>query len=232
MAKEPMDTIFNLYPSLKLTPIKNNMTHKDYLFSDALNGEANVISCASNNNRWEVVLDRTLFHPRGGGQLPDLGWINDSLVIDVILKESTIVHIVDTPISNGSVKIKVDLEKRILHSRLHSAGHLIGHAGMLIGLTPIKAQHWPESSSVSFNHDQEIEHNQEYFEKTVNDLVNKNLAREYESHDGERIVHFESIARFACGGTHVPNLKEIKTVKILGIKNKKNILVISYTVTP
>lgn len=207
------------------------MTGRDYFFSDALDGQANIIACTPRDSNWDILLDRTLFHPKGGGQLSDKGWINNSKIIEVISHDSIVTHVVDAPLSIGRARIKIASEIRLLHSRLHSAGHLIGHVGVMIGLTPIKAQHWPGASSVSFKYEKEMQQSIVDFESCINNLINKDLARKYESNENFRAVSFGELPPFPCGGTHVLNLKEIVSVNILEIKYKKNALIISYDVS-
>ncbi|WP_432692394.1 hypothetical protein [Morganella morganii] len=45
------------------------MTEKCYLTSRALQGTATVLECRpAEDGRYAVILDKTLFHPQGGGQ--------------------------------------------------------------------------------------------------------------------------------------------------------------------
>lgn len=57
------------------------MTERLYYTSDATQGQANIMSClAEPDGRYAITLDRTLFHPQGGGQPSDAGWIGDAAV--------------------------------------------------------------------------------------------------------------------------------------------------------
>ncbi|MFH7115838.1 hypothetical protein ACHWGW_18970, partial [Klebsiella pneumoniae] len=52
------------------------MTERVYYTSDATDGRAQIIACtAEADGRYAIELDRTLFHPQGGGQPADRGWI-------------------------------------------------------------------------------------------------------------------------------------------------------------
>lgn len=61
------------------------MTERLYYTSDATLGQANVTTrIAEPDGRYAITLDRTLFHPQGGGQPSDSGWIGDVAVQSVI----------------------------------------------------------------------------------------------------------------------------------------------------
>ena len=50
------------------------MTERVYYTSDATDGRAQIIACtAEADGRYAIELDRTLFHPQGGGQPADRG---------------------------------------------------------------------------------------------------------------------------------------------------------------
>ena len=54
------------------------MTERLYYTCDDAEGRANVLSCTPEpDGRYAVVLDSTLFHPQGGGQPADVGWIDN-----------------------------------------------------------------------------------------------------------------------------------------------------------
>lgn len=85
----------------------------------------------------KIILDKTIFHPQGGGQPSDTGelLINDMLQCKVTFVSNslnTIEHwvifsecIEIDKIVNSNVLMKIDINSRMNSSKLHSAGHLI-----------------------------------------------------------------------------------------------------------
>ena len=53
---------------------------------------ATVLSCEAGKNGWQVVLDRTVFYPEGGGQPADHGTLDGVAVTDVHEKDGVIFH--------------------------------------------------------------------------------------------------------------------------------------------
>ena len=117
------------------------MTELLYFSSDQLNTQATIQTCREGREGYEVTLDRTTFHPQGGGQPSDIGHINELIVTKVIAKGGDVVHFVNEPIAIGSVTLRVDAHARNLHSRLHSTGHLIGNAVAVLGFAATRC-HW------------------------------------------------------------------------------------------
>ena len=135
--------------------------------------EAEAIILAFTGN--EVVLDRTIFHAQGGGQPADVG--------EIVGREGQIFHVASVTcdaegvIRHGgqtaggekegpsfevgaSVTLKIDREKRLLATRLHSMGHLVDMALEALGyadkLKPGKGYHFPESPYVEYAVEKEI----------------------------------------------------------------------------
>ncbi|MBS3790863.1 MAG: alanine--tRNA ligase, partial [Candidatus Thermoplasmatota archaeon] len=78
----------------------------------------------------EIVLDRTLFYPEGGGQPSDRGVLmTDDMsypVKNVRKNDGVIIHEIDGEISEGeTVKGRIDWERRMALTRHHSATHII-----------------------------------------------------------------------------------------------------------
>ncbi len=206
------------------------MIDRDYYLSDAVESEASVLACEKigDGECWSIELNRTIFHPKGGGQLADDGWIEGRRVLAVEIYGDVIRHIVAEPIALGSVHLRINAQTRSLHARLHSAGHLIGNIGSSFGMIPVKAQHWPGAAWVSFQCEDGRVPDLDEMGKSLRALIDRNLVRVCEFKDGFRIVGFGGLPAFPCGGTHVGNLAEIGEVRLLAIKRKKSVVTIPY----
>ena len=105
------------------------MTEKLY-WNDAYAKEFSAKITKINGN--EVVLDKTLFYPTGGGQPNDTGKItcngNEYKVVDVKSNNDEIIHVLDrNPDAQvgDTVSGAIDWNRRYKLMRLHSAIHLI-----------------------------------------------------------------------------------------------------------
>lgn len=114
--------------------------------------EATVISCEPNPDdadKYDVILDQTLFFPEEGGQSPDKGIINGIPVVDVQIKNNIITHTVsiskdaeenpdevsENAMEKGNadnvqfavgthVKGKIDWQHRFYNMQQHSGEHI------------------------------------------------------------------------------------------------------------
>ncbi|MDG6910690.1 MAG: alanine--tRNA ligase, partial [Nitrososphaerota archaeon] len=77
-----------------------------------------------------VVLDRTVFYPRGGGQEPDRGSIGDAEVVDVEKYGDVVIHKVrgTAPRVGTTVQCSVDARRRRRITQIHTATHIINGA--------------------------------------------------------------------------------------------------------
>ena len=209
------------------------MTQALYL-SDITQAEVEVLKCEpTEDGRFAIQLSNTPFHPQGGGQPSDVGKINDADVLHVVMQNDQIIHYSNHATTLGLAQARVDLNRRRYHSRLHSAGHLIGHVMQAFGWQPTKAQHWPEECKVQFvKQDHSEDQDLETLELLCNQYISSQLVRlTQQNADGYREVSFGDLPAFPCGGTHVQNLSEIGTLEITGYKLKKDKLTVSYRVS-
>lgn len=97
--------------------------------------EARVLSCEEKSGCYEIVLDRTVIFPEGGGQPADRGAIASSEVIDAHEREGVIYHVCSSPVPAGScVTVTLDIERRLDHSARHTGEHMLsGLAFKLFG---------------------------------------------------------------------------------------------------
>jgi alanyl-tRNA synthetase len=188
-----------------------------------------------------VVLDRTAFYPRGGGQEPDHGTIDGKKVADVIKYGSVILHKVDgeLPAAGSQVHGSVDSVRRQRIKRIHTATHILNGASRQV-LGPWVWQHsafkeadYGRLDITHFAHLSEEE--VQKIEDVANDIVMNDLPvtitnlprRTAEEKYGFRIfqggvvpsrtLRIINIADWdvqACGGTHVAGTGEVGLIKI------------------
>ncbi|MEX5550552.1 alanyl-tRNA editing protein [Pseudomonas pergaminensis] len=206
------------------------MTERLFFTHDHLTAELEVLSCTPHEDQFAVILQSTIFHPQGGGQPFDTGWLGESSVLRVIQEGDRVVHYVDRPLAPGPITARVDEQRRALHTRLHSAGHLIGNVGETLGWMPIKAHHWPGEGKITFIRGETA---QAMEAETIQQQVNRWIAADYPRHmnlkDGTREVGFGELPAYACGGTHVQTLGELGQVTILALSEKKGALSVRYS---
>ncbi len=193
-----------------------------------------------------VVLDQTLFYPRGGGVACDTGTLGGAKVIETTKSEDKILHRLDSQPSFGNgetVSGRVDWERRHGLMRMHTAGHLLSalffdRANCRITGNQIEV----DRSRMDFNLESFDRARIEGYVEEANRLIAKDapvktyfLGREEALKMPElvklaeaappvermlRIVEIEGIDRQADGGLHVARLAEIGRIHLLKLENK------------
>lgn len=218
-------------------PETENLFYKE----DPMEFEAKVLKVFDNY----VVLDRTSFYARGGGQEPDHGTIDGFKVIDVDKHANIIVHKLEggTPKEGKTVSGKIDKDRRTNITKNHSSTHILnGSSRKILG-----SWVWQHSAFKESDHARlDITHhspltNQEIkaIEDTANGIVQQNMPITINNYDrgtaeqkygfriyqggvvpvkSVRIVAIEDFDIEACGGTHVPKTGDIELIKITKTK--------------
>jgi len=193
-----------------------------------------------------VVLDRTLFYPGGGGVSCDIGTLGGTSVVETIRSEDKILHSLTFVPSFGkgqSVHGELDWERRHRLMRMHTAGHLLS----AILYTKVNAritgnQIDVDRSRMDFNLEAFDRAQIEGFVQEANSLIQKDAAVKTYFMEREealkrpelvklaeafppaekqlRIVEIEGIDKQADGGLHVQKLSEIGTIQLLKLENK------------
>ncbi len=114
----------------------------------------------TDDGRTDVVLDRTCFYPRGGGQDWDTGTMTGGAktfaVEEVRLDENGVVHHLGQKnepfVAGATVQGTVDGARRNINTQLHSAGHLLDMAVDRLGWpwVPGRGAHYPHMSFVEY----------------------------------------------------------------------------------
>lgn len=224
------------------------------------------------SDAWVLVATSTIFHPQGGGQPSDTGMIaaKDGSgpmfhVQDVRADAAgTVLHLGEfdgeaKPFASAqAVQMTIDKEKRILFSRYHTAGHVLGAAvrhllqDSIEGFDELKASHFPDSAACEFQgliagtHKQAIQARlDEYVKKNMpveidwwdeDDFKNNGLERLIPDREamglaeGEkfRVVKIIGAEVYPCGGTHVKTTTECEKTVVKKIGRSKGTSRVSY----
>jgi len=231
-----------------------------YLFE----GSAKVVSTSDGEDGKKVViLDKTIFYPQGGGQRFDVGKISNATTVfnveEVRFVDGQVLHIGSYESgefkAGDEVKLEIDKDRRILHSKLQSAGHLIDMAVRNLGYTdlkPTKGAHYPEWSQVEYEGvipPEEVETIAEKIQAELDKMIEQGYEVKIEMSSKDeaqkkcyilppslpdnkpiRIVAVWDDLFMPCGGTHVKNVSELKGLKITKVKCKKGVTKISYVI--
>ncbi|KAK1564269.1 Threonyl/alanyl tRNA synthetase [Colletotrichum navitas] len=221
-----------------------------------------------------VITDATVFHPQGGGQPSDRGvmenGLGDKFHVQMVRMAATqprqVLHCgrfakpsaVFQP--GHKVTQAIDTEYRLLCSRYHTAGHVLGSAvrhlleGRIEGFDETKASHFPDSASCDFLGSIQGKWKDEIQEK-VDAYVEKNMPVEVRWWDEEdfkangmeklipdrkvlgmdntekfRVVTIVGAATYPCGGTHVDSTKLCGKTTVKKISRSKGTSRVSYHV--
>ena len=87
---------------------------------------ARVLKVEKVNDEYHVVLDKTAFFPGGGGQLCDLGYIDNKKVLKVYENNKTIYHVLDGEVNTRSnVLCSIDWDRREDGMHQHLGQHIL-----------------------------------------------------------------------------------------------------------
>ena len=201
----------------------------------------------------EVVLDRTVFYPGGGGQPCDTGALNCdngiSNVIRVRRSGDDLVHEIegDCPTVGTVVRVEIDWNKRYELMRTHTALHILcGVIWRDFGALVTGGNMTPLAARMDF----ELEHMSSEFAIQVEELINLEVYRERDIYVKSiprkeafkipdlirmkinklpstiaevRIVDISGLDLQADGGTHVANTKEVGKITVVGHQSKGRI---------
>jgi len=208
--------------------------------------DAKVMAVFKESNYSFVVLDKTAFYARAGGQEPDTGVIHNYNVLDVEKYGHVILHKIDElDIKEGMiVHGQIDANRRRILTLHHTATHvMLGAAKRALGSWIWQASAFKDihKARLDITHFEHLSLKQiETIEKLANGAIRKNLPvhklvldrGEAEKKYGFsiyqggiapgksiRVQDIEGWDVEACAGTHVSNTGEIGLIKI--IKNER-----------
>ncbi len=197
-----------------------------------------------------VVLDKTVFYPRGGGQPGDTGWLRwdggEAEVLDTVRRDGLPVHVIEgtAPAPGSRVMAEIDWERRHLLMRTHTALHSLsgiiwsdydakvtggnmepGQARMDFELDEISVDFGREvearlNAVLAEDHPVEIRFLPRSEALADPDLIRTKVNLLPGSIDPIRIVDIVGVDRQADGGTHVRSTGEVGQVRITKTESK------------
>lgn len=185
-----------------------------------------------------VVLQDNIFHPQGGGQPADRGWVAGVEVKPVhMIDNGTWIAVeaaeglVLTAELGVLVETAIDEDTRLLHAALHTAGHLVDAATRRRGFVHIVSNHFPSQARIEFE-ESGSPIGEEFIsgiQAEVDAAIADDLAVTSEtSPDGRRVIRIGDFSVDECGGTHVAHLSELEGVVVRSAKVKKGRLKVGY----
>jgi len=197
-----------------------------------------------------IVLDRTVFYSRGGGQPGDTGlldWDGGSVAItDTFKKAGKLLHAFDgTPPPVGTTVMgRIDWERRHTLMRTHTALHVLtaviwrdfdakvtggnmepGRARMDFELDAISVEFGQDveqrlNAELAGEHEIEVLFMPRADALADSDLIRTKVNLIPEFVDPIRVIRIGSIDKQADGGTHVANTREVGTVRVVKTESK------------
>jgi misacylated tRNA(Ala) deacylase len=197
-----------------------------------------------------VILDRTVFYARSGGQPGDRGvlrWDGGELgVLDTVKRGGRLLHEVDgeAPAAGTAVTAEIDWDRRHLLMRTHTALHAL--SAIVFRDYDVKVTGGNMEPGVA-RMDFELESIDAEFGREVEEKLNAELAADRpvrvsflpraealadpdlirtkvnlipESIDPIRVIEIEGLDKQADGGTHVRSTAEVGHVRVAKTENK------------
>lgn len=232
------------------------MEHTKLIYMEEMQKLTDIAQVVGVFNDGDIVtleLDQTIFYPQGGGQPYDIGFIESTSgkfkVNEVRFVDGIVKHVGEFETGSfnigDEVNLLIDAERRKLHARLHSAGHVVDMAVHNLGLKwmPGKGYHFPDGPYIEYIGEIAEEVNREELAKKIEEIANSFIDQSIETsiqfmpksemhtvcehvpdylpeNKPARVVLYGKFG-VPCGGTHVANLKNIEhlTIRKVGIKN-------------
>ena len=202
--------------------------------------DAQVLACRANGEKYDVLLDRSVFYPTSGGQPYDTGTLGGAQVVDVNVEDGDVWHTVDQPIGVGeSVHGRIDWDRRFDHMQQHAGDHMIaGTIHRLLGGVTIGLHISDDVSTIDVampdGATRISEEDVRRIELEVNEQIQRDvpircwfpseeelavlpLRKKPTVSEHIRVVAIGDCEMVACGGTHPSSAGQIGLLKIVSV---------------
>lgn len=209
--------------------------------------ETQVIAVGTADQAPWVAVAECLFHPQGGGQPADIGWIDGHEATAARDQETGLV--VTRPLATDpawpefsvgqAVTTRIAMPTRMAHAALHTAGHLIEAVGRAHGWELSGNNHFPGQARIEFTTPEPDPRLDDPDQRgalltrlrvDVAGAIAEDLPVTWETNDvGQRVVRIGDLHSAPCGGTHVRRLSDLADVALSGLKVRRGRVRVSYS---
>ncbi|NOX71582.1 MAG: alanyl-tRNA editing protein [Candidatus Micrarchaeota archaeon] len=203
-----------------------------------------------------VVLDKTAFYPKSGGQDHDMGFLNNVPVVRVTRNGDDIFHFVEGMIGSDTVHGIIDWERRYALMKMHTAQHII--SGIIARRYGVRTIGVSIETGESALKTEPLEINLGVITDIVEDfadIVRKRTDLKFYEIDREdalkrvdplriagiqklpasirtlRVVEIPGADICTCAGTHVKNTRELGNLEITRHENADGSTIIYFSVS-
>jgi alanyl-tRNA synthetase len=215
--------------------------------SHLLEFEAHVVDVVEPAGRRALILDRTAFHPTGGGQPFDTGTLGGHRVVDVEAEDDEggrVLHFIETapgeapPAIGATLSGRVDAARRRDHLQQHSGQHILSQAFVRAAKLETRSFHLgAESSTIDVDpgaSDEvvaralEIANDVVFSDRPmrIHEVTPEELAkfaiRKQTFHGARiRLIEIEGFDVSTCGGTHAQRAGEVGLIAVKSVERGK-----------
>jgi alanyl-tRNA synthetase len=202
--------------------------------------DATVVSCTPKDDKFLVVLDRTVIFPEGGGQLSDQGKIDDAKVSYAADKAGEVIHYADKAFTPGQkVHVTLDWLVRMDRMQQHTGEHILSYAFWkscgannigfhmneeMVTIDLDKEVTQDEVNKAEYLANMEIWQNKKIICSYMDDseVAKLTMRKKNEKIHGHiRIVHVTDGDVCTCCGTHFPETGGVGLIKVLRFEKHK-----------
>lgn len=201
---------------------------------------ANIINKENIDNKLYLELDQSIFFPNAGGQPSDKGTINESKILNVIIKDNKLLHQVDKIPKSNTVLCKLDWHTRLDNMQQHCGEHIL--SGVLLkhyNINNIGFRVGKDDVTIDIDSQNLSKEDILIIENLCNDIIYKNIPidikiykdinkisdidirKDIIAKNYIRIVNIPNIDIVACCGSHPGTTGEVGILKIIKVDNFK-----------
>jgi alanyl-tRNA synthetase len=204
--------------------------------------DATIVQETQDGGRVMTYCDRSAFYPTSGGQLFDLGTLNDVPVIEIVEDGSgEVAHITAGGVGpiGSRVHGRVDAVRRWKNRQMHTAQHIVSQSFIrAFGLETVSVHLGEDYASVELDAAELSSELIAAVESHANELIAANLKveilfvppavasgmplRKVPGREGTiRVIKIGEFDWSACGGTHCNRTAEVGLIKIIGLERMR-----------